>query len=186
MTIRFRFLILLISAVILPVTLVAILAAYEFRVSAIDSFKESSLSEIQKIDQTFSQYLSGLAEDVKFLASSDALKALDDKVTNYKGANMPPMNALGNSAIEANAYRLLSAFGESHKDLTYVYLGLDNGGYIQWPQENMSTYDPTVRPWYISAKSNMNKAVRTPAYRDFTSGAPVSYTHLTLPTTPYV
>ena len=78
MTIRFRFLILLISAVILPVTLVAILAAYEFRVSAIDSFKESSLSEIQKIDQTFSQYLSGLAEDVKFLASSDALKALDD------------------------------------------------------------------------------------------------------------
>ena len=178
MTIRFRFLILLISAVILPVTLVAILAAYEFRVSAIDSFKESSLSEIQKIDQTFSQYLSGLAEDVKFLASSDALKALDDKVTNYKSANMPPMNALGNSAIEANAYRLLSAFGESHKDLTYVYLGLDNGGYIQWPQENMSTYDPTVRPWYISAKSNMNKAVRTPAYRDFTSGAPIlGYTH---------
>lgn len=178
MTIRFRFLILLISAVVLPVAMVAFMAAYEFRSNAVESFKESSLSEIEKIDQTFSLYLGGLAEDVKFLANSAPLKVLDTSVTNYKAVNMPPMNALANSEVEANAYRLLASFGETHKDLTYVYLGLDGGGYIQWPQEDMSTYDPTVRPWYSSAKSNMNNPVRTPAYRDFTSGAPIlGYTH---------
>lgn len=178
MTIRFRFLILLISAVVIPVALVAFMAAHEFRNNAVEGFKESSLAEIQKIDQTFSLYLGGLAEDVKFLANAVAIKALDDSVTNYKSANMPPMNALANSEVEANAYRLLASFGETHKDLTYVYLGLDTSGYIQWPQEDMSTYDPTVRPWYASAKSKMNSPVRTPAYRDFTSGAPIlGYTH---------
>jgi methyl-accepting chemotaxis protein len=178
MTIRFRFLILLVSAVVLPVAIVAFMAAHEFRANAVDGFKESSIAEIQKIDQTFSLYLGGLAEDVKFLANSVPIKALDNTITNYKGANMPPMNALGNSEIEASAYRLLATFGETHKDLTYVYLGLDDGGYIQWPQEDMSTYDPTVRPWYSSAKSKMNSPVRTPAYRDFTSGAPIlGYTH---------
>ncbi|MFY0641366.1 MAG: methyl-accepting chemotaxis protein [Bermanella sp.] len=178
MTIRFRFLILLVSAVVLPVALVAFMAAHEFRTNAVEGFKENSLAEIQKIDQTFSLYLSGLAEDVKFLANSVPIKALDNNITNYKGPNMPPMNALGNSEAEANAYRLLAAFGETHKDLTYVYLGLDDGGYIQWPHEDMSTYDPTVRPWYASAKANMNSPVRTPAYRDFNSGAPIlGYTH---------
>ncbi|MFT5594374.1 MAG: hypothetical protein ACI8SR_002763 [Oceanicoccus sp.] len=77
MTIRFRFLILLISAVVLPVAMVAFMAAYEFRSNAVESFKESSLSEIEKIDQTFSLYLGGLAEDVKFLANSAPLKVLD-------------------------------------------------------------------------------------------------------------
>lgn len=178
MTIRFRFLILLVSAVVLPVALVAFMAAHEFRSNAVESFKQNSLSEIEKIDQTFSLYLGGLAEDVKFLANSVPIKALDDSVTNYKSANMPPMNALANTEVEANAYRLLESFGETHKDLTYVYLGLDSSGYIQWPQEDMSAYDPTVRPWYASAKSNMNNPVRTPAYRDFTSGAPIlGYTH---------
>lgn len=97
MTIRFRFLILLVSAVVLPVALVAFMAAHEFRSNAVESFKQNSLSEIEKIDQTFSLYLGGLAEDVKFLANSEPIKALDDSVTNYKSANMPPMNALANT-----------------------------------------------------------------------------------------
>lgn len=178
MTIRARFLILLVSAVILPVAIVAIMSAYEFRKSAVDQFKESSLSEIKKIDQSFFLYLNGLAEDVKFLAQSEDIKSLDESVVNYKAPKTPPMNALGNSEVEAQAYRLLEDFGETHTDLTYVYLGMDTSGYIQWPQEDMSTYDPTVRPWYASAKSSMNKPVRTPAYRDFTSGAPIlGYTH---------
>lgn len=178
MTIRVRFLILLISAVVLPVGIVAILATMEFRSNALESFKEQSLSEIQKIDQTFSLYLNGLAEDVKFLAQTERLSYLHEGTANYKSPNTPPMNALGNSPEEAEVYKLLEDFGETHKDLTYVYLGMDTSGYVQWPQEDMSEYDPTVRPWYASAKSSMGKPVRTPAYRDFTSGAPIlGYTH---------
>ncbi|MAA71706.1 MAG: chemotaxis protein [Bermanella sp.] len=178
MTIRMRFLILLISAVILPVTIVAVMSAMQFRTSSVDQFKESSLSEIQKIDQTFYLYLNGLAEDVKFLAQTEAVKALDENIVNYKAAKPGPMNPLGNSDVEAEAYRILEDFGESHTDLTYVYLGIDTSGYIQWPTEDMSTYDPTVRPWYASAKGSMNAPVRTPAYRDFNTGAPIlGYTH---------
>lgn len=178
MTIRARFLILLMSAVVLPVTIVAFMAAYEFRNNALGSFKNQSLSEIKKVDQTFSLYLEGLAEDVAFFAQTEVMKALDLSVVNYKNAQNPPMNALGNSEVEAKAYKLLEDFGETHKDLTYVYLGLDSSGYIQWPQEDMNSYDPTARPWYASAKSKMSSPVRTPAYRDFTTGDPIlGYTH---------
>jgi methyl-accepting chemotaxis protein len=178
MTIRTRFLILLISAVVLPVAIVAFMAAHEFRTNAVESFKEQSQSEIQKIDQSFSLYLYGLAEDAKFLAQSESVKALNSSVVNYTAQTTPPMNALANSEVEAEAYRLLEDFGESHTDLTYVYVGLDTSGYIQWPQEDMTAYDPSSRPWYILAKSKMNTPVRTAAYRDFTTGAPViGYAH---------
>ncbi len=178
MTIRMRFLMLLVSAVVLPVGIVTILATLEFRQNALDNFRDQSLSEIQKIDQTFSLYLNGLAEDVKFLAQAESVSYLHDTVATYTSANTPPMNALGNSAEEAQAFKLLEDFGETHKDLTYVYLGLDTSGYVQWPQEDMSEYDPAARPWYAAAKANKGEAVRIPAYRDFTSGAPIlGYTH---------
>ena len=181
MTIRARFIALLMAAVIVPVFVITILSALTFRSSAVENFQETSLKEIAIVDQAFTLFLNGLADDVKFLASTEELKALDESVVNYFENSDGRMDALSNSAVEAEAYKLLEDFGESRDYLAYVFLGLDTGGYIQWPQEDFDpsdTYDPTKRPWYPAAKEQPGKPVRAAAYRDATTGAPlIDYLH---------
>ena len=181
MTIRARFIALLMAAVIVPILIISILAAMTFRSSAVETFESTSLQEITKIDQAFTLFLNGLADDVKFLASTDVLKALDTSVVNYFGNHNGIMDASANSPVEAAAYTLLEDFGESRDYLAYVFLGLDSGGYIQWPQEPFDandSYDPRKRPWYPSAKEQPGKPVRAAAYRDATTGAPlIDYLH---------
>lgn len=181
MTIRARFIMLLMAAVVVPVVIISLLSAITSRSNAVDTFKQTSLQEIRKIDDSFNLFLSGLAEDVVFLASTDALATLDSSVVNYFENLDGTMDSLSNSPVEANVYKLLQDFGESRDYLAYVFLGLDTGGYIQWPQEPFEAnnpYDPRKRPWYPSAKENPGKPVRAAAYRDATTGAPlIDYLH---------
>ena len=47
----------------------------------------------------------------------------------------------------------------------YIYMGNEQGGYIQWPEgEVTANYDPRVRPWYKTGKAANGKTVRTNAY----------------------
>lgn len=178
MTIRTRFLILLISAVVLPVLIVAIMATFQARDSAVEAFRDQSTSEIEKIDQMFNMYLAGLAADVEFLADTEQLKALDTSVAKYNMPNAPEMNALTGSQVEAEAFKLLEDFGNNQEGLAYVYLGLDDSGYIQWPQESLSDYDPVKRPWYEQSRVSGGETNRTQAYKDFLTGDPIlGYTH---------
>jgi len=178
LTIRMRFLMLMVSAVVLPVSIVAFMASMEFRDSAVTNFREQSKSEILKVDQTFNLYLAGLAEDVAFLVQMDAATNLHNNVTNYISEDEVQMNALQASPEEARAFKLLEDFGETHRDLNYVYIGMGNGGWLQWPQEKMGGYNPASRPWYKAAMADAGNPVRTPAYIDFTTKQPIiGYTH---------
>ncbi|EAT13572.1 methyl-accepting chemotaxis protein [Bermanella marisrubri] len=178
MTIRTRFLVLLISAVVLPVLIVSIMATLQARDSAIEAFQDQSTSEIAKIDQMFNMYLDGLAADVEFLADTEQLRALDSSTAKYTMANAPKMNALAGSSAEAEAFKLLEDFGTNQEGLAYVYLGLDDSGYVQWPQESLSEYDPVKRPWYQQSRESNGETNRTEAYKDFLTGDPIlGYTH---------
>ncbi|WP_396586722.1 methyl-accepting chemotaxis protein [Bermanella sp. R86510] len=178
MTIRARFIILLIAAVVLPVLIISVMAALQARESAVTSFDDQSSSEIQKIDQMFTMYLDGIATSVEFLADTEALKALDTSLAKYTSKNAPEMNALGGSEVEREAFLLLEDFGTNTEGLAYVYLGVEDSGYIQWPQESLDEYDPVKRPWYIESQQLGGKTNRTAAYKDFLTGDPIlGYTH---------
>ena len=173
MTIKNRFLIALIASVLLPVFIISALVINNVRDNALDSFKDNSQAEIAHIDKAFSLYLNGLAEDANYLAQSQVIKNLDKSVSTYMGKPSGMMTPDQNSEVEQAAYQMMKEFGESHPDLAYVYLGMDHGGYIQWPiGTSGENYDPRVRPWY-TVSINSTTPVRVPAYADLQTNTPL-------------
>lgn len=178
MKIHTKFQLALVASVLFPVLILSAVAIKSIRDNAILSFEQSSTSEIAHVDTAFTLYLNGLAEDATFLAHVMQIRKLDKSVTSYVGQPPRQMTPLQNSTVEAEAFKLMSALGEAKPDLAYVFLGMDHGGYIQWPMgKNVDNYDPRNRPWYRSS-INSSVPVRVPAYADVNTGAPLlDYLH---------
>lgn len=177
MNIRTRLTAAMLSAVIIPLAVITVLAVLELQDSAVKEFENRSSAEIRHIDKAFSLYLNGLAEDAAFLASTQAVKGLDNNVTRYFDAPKRT-SAQREGSPEALAFALMDDFGNSRPDLAYVFLGLDDGAYMQWPTGDLGNYDPRKRPWYLAAKEKPGVPVRAPAYKDVNTGAPLlDYLH---------
>lgn len=179
MSVRAKIIALVAAGVILPVLLVSVVVISSFRTDAVEKFSDQSKAEIGYVDALFSLYLKNLAESVVFFAKSEAIESLSKgSLTSF--AEDPSMKMKPGAASEAEreAYRLMEGFGDAHPNLAYVWAGLEDSGYIQWPlKEAGSLYDPTQRPWYKAAQGKVGP-VRIPAYLDAFSGAPVvDYVH---------
>ena len=174
MNIRSKFITSLMAGVIIPVVVITFIAVLKFEENAVSSFEQQSINEIRQIDNAFTLYLNGLAEDALFFSKTKEIRSLDSSVTKYMNSPAEEMTPLSNSKVESDAYELMKEFGEAHPDLAYVYLGTSDGGYIQWPTgKNAANYDPRKRPWYSAATKTPNQAVRAPAYAEVTTGTPL-------------
>lgn len=166
MTFKTKFLIALITSVLISISIISTFVINSIRNHALDSFHDNSQVEINYIDTALSLYLSGISEDTNYLAQSSIIKNLDISVTTYMGKPSGMMTPYLNSEVEQAAYQMMKEFGESHPDLAYVYLGMSHGGYIQWPVDNNSkNYDPRIRPWY-TASVNSTKPIFSQVYSD--------------------
>ncbi|MBN3563605.1 methyl-accepting chemotaxis protein [Aliamphritea spongicola] len=174
MPIRSQFILALLISIVIPVACITSLAIFEFRKSAVGNFEQASLSEIRQVDNAFSLYLNGLAEDVAYLAKKPELSQLDGSAAKYVDKAPAQMTPLQNGEKEAAVFRLFDTFGQARPDLTYVFLGLSDGAYIQWPSgKNGQNYDPRKRPWYASGEAANGRIIRAPAYKDINTGAPL-------------
>lgn len=177
MNIRTRLTIAMLSAVIVPLLVITVLAVLELQRGAVSEFEHRSSAEMRHIDKAFSLYLNGLAEDALFLATTREVLSLDGSATKYFD-EPKPMPEQTRGSPEADAFGLFQKFGKSRPDLAYVFLGLDDGAYIQYPTNELGNYDPRPRPWYVSAKKKPGVPVRAPAYKDINTGAPLlDYLH---------
>jgi len=159
-------------AVILPMIVSTFLAVKQFRNNAESDFRTVAAQQMTQISQTFDIYLHNMANSVSFFAKLDAIRALDGNVASYTGPSKP-MTPEENGEAEREAWRLMKAYGESNLDTSYVYLGLDNGSYIQWPTSDMGEYNPTTRPWFLAAKRSPGKPISTTPYADIITQAPL-------------
>ncbi len=172
MTIRKQLTLALLLAVISPLVIITLLVLNNVKQNAVEQYKHQAKTEIRHVDTAFTLYLNGLAEDAEFFARSQLITQLTADTSIYTGEKKKLFDDRQGSP-EANAYALMEDFGESHPDLSYVFLGLETGGYIQWPGGEMGNYDPRVRPWYKASMANEGKVTQPPAYPDITTGTPV-------------
>ena len=172
MLIRTKLIILLSISVLLPVILISFTVANSLRNASVDDFSAEANERVALVDSLFTMYLNGLKEDAVFFANTPQIRALSKDVKSYMDADNEPMTPLKNSEEEKSAFEVMSAFGESHNDLAYVFLGLESGGYIQWPSSKISKYDPRLRPWYKEGISATTPVLSKP-YKDIVTGAPL-------------
>lgn len=153
-------------AIVLPLLIIASLVITQTRNQALENFETLSDREASQVDNAMVMFFAEIEKNVTFLASHHNVLSAQDNVKTYFSANSPTkLNHLQGSLTEIDAYQLYNHFGKTHPGLAYIYMGNEQGGYIQWPEgEVNANYDPRNRPWYSSAKAANGNAIRTNAY----------------------
>jgi methyl-accepting chemotaxis protein len=174
MTIKSKIIALIAVSVILPMLIISLVTINNVRSNALLAFEEKSTQEIGLVDKMFSDFLNGLAEDTAFFARSNILTTLkSNDIEVYIDQSPIMMTPEKNSPAEQNAFAMMDDFGKSHPELTYIWLGTNDGGYLQWPPSVVkANYDPRPRSWYTKAV-NSRKAIRIAAYADASDGTPL-------------
>lgn len=123
--------------------------------------KKSVDRQLALVNENIDSVFSSLLDNVSGLASSALLKQSDSSITSYvSNSGTTAMTPSKNGTTEKAIFDSFKTFGETHPNYQYVYMGTENGGYIQYPEGNMDgAYDPRARPWYPVATSTPDKAV---------------------------
>ena len=125
-------------------------------------------AQMVQVDNTFSDTIKQLKENTSFLATSGDIKRADQSISAlFNIPNIELHNKYSSQipGIESTIYSQLKAYGTTHLQTTYVYIGTKWGGYIQWPDGlSTSTFDPRERPWYAPALANPNQVVISAPY----------------------
>lgn len=175
MTLRSKIITLVTAGVILPVFIISAVIIGNVRSNAFSDFSRQSQLEMGHVDSLFSMYLNNLAENAAFFARTQALTELTPgSITSYYGKKSQQMTPDQNSEKEQTAFALMDAFGQTHPDLKFIWLGSNDKGYLQWPLgKSIDNYNPLVRDWYKRSIDSKDKAVRIPSYKDLATGAPL-------------
>jgi methyl-accepting chemotaxis protein len=153
------------ATVILPIIAIAIVSISMTISKSSTSFVERTQDELSQVDNGFQLFFQQIKANVKFLAQNKLTAQLPDNTHTYIGSDhmMEPKN---DSVEELDLYKLYEDFGSSHPDLLYVYTGTKEGGFVQYPLEELGGYDPRQRPWYKQALASPNAPIITEAYQD--------------------
>ena len=123
------------SAIVLPLIIIAVLVITQTRQQALDGFAQLSEREAKQVDNGINMFFSEIEKNVDYLASHPAiLEAKQDVKTHMQSPNAVKLAHMSGSDTEQAAYTLFDHFGDTHPGLAYIYMGNEQGGYIQWPE----------------------------------------------------
>ncbi|WP_105166600.1 methyl-accepting chemotaxis protein [Pseudoalteromonas sp. T1lg23B] len=155
-----------ISAIVLPLLIIAGLMISQTRQASLDNFAQLANREALQIDNGISMFFGEIAKNVDYLASHPKILAARTQVKTYLNTSAATqLNSMQNHEIEKSAYQQFELFGQTHPGISYIYMGNVEGGYIQWPQGEVNArYDPRTRPWYQTGEHSNGETTRTDAY----------------------
>ena len=173
MKVKSKLISILVAGIILPVLIVSVFVFENVRTNALLDFDVDAQSEIGYVDKIFSMYLNNLSENVAFFARTNVLNDLTPgSLQSYVNAPSQMMTPDKNSEKERAAFALMDDFGKTHPNLSYIFLGSNDAGYLQWPITKTENYNPLEKGWYQQT-INSNKPTRIPAYLDTLTRAPL-------------
>ncbi len=135
-----------------------------------ENYLISARRQVEQIDDYIAAYLNGLSQDCDFLAQNSAVKSVDARLTTYMDKPFDengfiPMTPASNGGTETEIYELFRDYALTHPEVVCVYLGSEEGGYVQWPQSKLERqYDPRERLWYQHILSQKDQVVVTDPY----------------------
>ncbi|NMM64232.1 methyl-accepting chemotaxis protein [Clostridium sp. P21] len=160
--------ILLSSMVVLLITLVSIssILIYQVNKKAYEDYFTNSKEQMKIVSQAINIFYDQIDKNIDMLATNPVVMAVDNSITTYKNTTQDtPMKPSAKAGIEQEIYKVFEQYANSHKGTSYVYLGTEDGGYIQWPEESIPAgFDPSKRPWLNDAMNKKGSVIRTAPY----------------------
>lgn len=121
--------------------------------SVYQQFDQTIEHQMKMVDHTLSLFYDDLDRNIDMFAMHHLVRSSDSSITGYSDkTNITNMTPSQNGGIEQQIYEEFDNYAASHPGTLYVYMGTEDGGYIQWPETGTSdNYDPRKRPWYTKA-----------------------------------
>ena len=103
-----------------------------------------------------------MKEEVNLLSSLGSVKNANQELINYTEFDKYNFEYKENNTEEA-IEDYFQAIKNSHKTTNFIFLGTENGGYMEYPRFSPSqSYDPRVRPWYIESINQSGVVISEP------------------------
>lgn len=156
-------------AIILLTSIPIALITYNYIYNSLkDDIISNTKVQMVQVDNTVSKVFEQIKHNSKFLATSDDIRKADQSISalfNIPDIEIHKKYSKQIPGIESIIYNNFEAYGTTHPETTYVYLGTQWGGYIQWPDGlGTNKFDPRKRPWYSLAMDNPDQVVITEPY----------------------
>ncbi|MGB6376319.1 MAG: response regulator [Syntrophobacteria bacterium] len=127
-------------------------------------------NQLTHIDFALVSFFAEVEADLETIVANEFVRSKkDEDFTNFTeaGADTFEYNI---GELEQKIINIFNNYRITHKFANSVYMGRANGSFVRSHKRNRSTkYDPRTRPWYILAKENLGKLVRTTPYTSVTS-----------------
>lgn len=132
---------------------------------------------LHQVDEFIDQALIGrFSEAVSLLADSNTVIGADDSIRSYMDFSAGTVMTKP-TAVEASIAEAFYEVKRSHKDVNYLFLGLENGSYIEYPEfQPKAAYDPRLRPWYQNSIAADEIIISDPYVSQVTKDMVVSFT----------
>ncbi len=160
-TLRFKLSLIIILFALVPVLVISFVTINKMEVNTISEQKKSAENQLSLVSDNVDVVFSDMQNNVSYFAGSKNVKLSDGTISSYtSNSGTKAMTPSRNGGIEQDIFESFKEFGVTHPNYQYVYMGTEQGGYIQYPEGNMDgAFDPRQRPWYPDAVANPNKPV---------------------------
>ncbi len=160
-SLKFKLGLMLIVFAIIPMIVASIIFLTQMRINLLQDQKKSVDKQLSLVSDNIDVVFENMRNNVSYYAKSKLLKMSDGTITSYvNNTQNIKMTPGQNQGIEQEIFESFQEFGKAHPSYQYVYMGTENGGYIQYPDGNIEgSFDPRIRPWYPVAVEAGDEAV---------------------------
>jgi signal transduction histidine kinase/HAMP domain-containing protein len=170
MTLKRKVLALYTAAAVIILAVVGGGLSARFRHDRLEALRRELLNQLKYIDFALTSFMVEVESDVATLAANDLVRTRQDQeFTIYLEAS-PETFVYNAGQVEQGIVDLFNTFRLTHPYVNSVYMGRENGSFVRsHPRAQPTPYDPRTRPWYVLARDNPGKVMRTAPYPSVTT-----------------
>ncbi len=175
LTLRTKLILAFLLAILLSIGSISTIVFMQVNEYSRSTFEQTSISQLQRIDEFIGEFIKGGMDNAKYLASSEAIQKAPGHLNKFFGPTAIKTIATGAmNDVELTVFNIFKEMALSHPQYAAVFMGTNQGGFTMYPPDSMPDgYDPRKRPWYMETMASSKETVLSSAYMS-TTGEPVS------------
>lgn len=169
--IRAQFLSISIIVILLTVATIGGIVSYQITKEARNDYINISNKQMEIVENTINVFYDQIDKDINMMALNPLVMKADQSITSYAdnsdNVQMTPSN---NGGLEQEIYEIFKHYADTHPSTMYVYFGIEDGAYLQWPETSVTAnYVPKEKEWYKTGLIGNGDVMRTEPYIDMVS-----------------
>ena len=170
MKLKYKILLLYVGASILIIVSIGTFLSHKLQNMIFDDIYDDFQNQLAHVDFALTGAINSVATDLATIAAADPVRARNDAdFTSFLDSD-PATFQYKIGKTEQKIINIFADYRKHHPYANSVYMGRANGSFVRSHKRNRATkYDPRLRPWYVLAKENPGKVMKTEPYRSVTS-----------------